>query len=381
MYNNILHPNVWNIANSTATNKSQPQQQPASLISNASTPRQISIKMTEISVIPETNTKRRLVRRFLIFLLCCFCVVGAAVVIAIVISLLKSQDSDATMTTIANATASTTVSTIINTTVSTTVSTTASTTISTTVSTTVSTTASTTVPVTCATGLSQTSSGTCVNTQIDFNNCGSVGYVCSSNYTSCSTGLCSSTPAVALSGAIPVPGFGGSISVDDQTVTVVFPLSLTLYNYSSNSITVSSNGVLCLGSCSAAYSNGALPDSQFAGPTVFGFWDDLYITSGSSQTIYYAVSGTAPNRITTFEFYESHYGGPTQYYHFQIIFHENLPNIVECLYLETYDGGASATIGVQQSGSGPSMTYLLNQAVLTYNTTVIFDTSAGTYSG
>ncbi|CAF1341501.1 unnamed protein product [Adineta steineri] len=346
MYNNINHPNVWNIAYSTANNKSQPpsqpQQQQASLISNASTPRQVNIKMNDISNIPETDTSRRRVcLKLLLFLLSCLCVVGAGVVPAVVITFLASQNSGITTTTIA----------------------------------------STTVTVTCATGLSQTSSGTCVNTQIDFNNCGSVGYVCSSNYTSCSTGLCSSTPAVALSGAIAVPGFGGTSSVDDSTVTVTFPLYITLYNYSSNSITVTSNGVLCLASCSAAYSNGALPDSQFAGPTVFGFWDDLYITSGSSQSVYYAVSGTAPNRITTFEFYESHFGASTQYYHFQIIFYENLPNIVKCLYFETYDGGASATIGVQQSGSGPSMTYSYNNASVSYNTTITFDTSAGTYSG
>ena len=82
-----------------------------------------------------------------------------------------------------------------------------------------------------------------------------------------------------------------------------------------------------------------IPDSGYRGPTVFGFWDDL--------KIYYGISGTAPNRITTFEFYESHFSAPTQYYHLQIIFYENLPNIVTCFYMETFDGGASATIGVQ----------------------------------
>ena len=57
--------------------------------------------------------------------------------------------------------------------------------------------------------------------------------------------------------------------------------------------------------------------------------------------------GTAPNRITTFEFYESSYASSTQYYHFQIIFYENLPNIVKYFYYEMSDGRINATIGIQ----------------------------------
>jgi hypothetical protein len=54
-----------------------------------------------------------------------------------------------------------------------------------------------------------------------------------------------------------------------------------------------------------------------------------------------------PNRTTTFEFFTSAYNRPTEYYHFQIIFFENLPNIVKYVYFETSDGGNSSTIGVQ----------------------------------
>lgn len=71
------------------------------------------------------------------------------------------------------------------------------------------------------------------------------------------------------------------------------------------------------------------------------------IYSGTSQTVYYNVDGTAPNRTTTFEFYESHYGAPTEYYHFQILFYENLPNIVKYIYFQISDNGTSATIGTQ----------------------------------
>ena len=64
------------------------------------------------------------------------------------------------------------------------------------------------------------------------------------------------------------------------------------------------------------------------------------IYSGTSQTLYYNADGTASNRTTAFEFYESHFGAPVDYYHFQILFYENLPSIGRY-------NGTSATIGVQ----------------------------------
>ncbi|UJR34716.1 hypothetical protein I4U23_027493 [Adineta vaga] len=83
--------------------------------------------------------------------------------------------------------------------------------------------------ITCATGCTLTPLSTCVNSQIDFNNCGTVA------------GVCSTRSAFSLAGAIPV----------------------------------------------------------------------------------YAITGTAPNQITTFEFYESHFSSSIQYYNFQIILNEN----------------------------------------------------------
>ena len=104
---------------------------------------------------------------------------------------------------------------------------------------------------------------------------------------------------------------------------------------------------ICLGGCSIAWSNGNLPDSQFAGPTAFGYWDDLYIYSGTSQTVYYGTTGTFPNRNLVFEFYTAHYSSATNYYRFQIVYYENAPGIVRFYYFQSSDGGASATIGVQ----------------------------------
>ena len=82
---------------------------------------------------------------------------------------------------------------------------------------------------------------------------------------------------------------------------------------------------------------------------MFGFWDDLMIFSNTTQKIQYSHTGTTPNRIATFEFCTSGFNKPAEYYHFQIIFFENLPNIVKCVYFNIPDGGQSATIGVQSN--------------------------------
>ena len=73
------------------------------------------------------------------------------------------------------------------------------------------------------------------------------------------------------------------------------------------------------------------------------------MNSGTSQSIYYATTGTAPNRQLVFEFLTTYCCTftITQTYHFQIVFFENLPGVVATKYYQAWDGGASATIGVQ----------------------------------
>lgn len=109
--------------------------------------------------------------------------------------------------------------------------------------------------------------------------------------------------------------------------------------------------MVCLGGCSNSFSNGPLPSSAFSGPTAFGLWDDLFLSAGTSQSVYYATTGTAPNRELVFEFYTSRFGSPSTIYRFQIVFAENAPGIVRYLYYQATDGAPSATIGTQGESS------------------------------
>ena len=95
----------------------------------------------------------------------------------------------------------------------------------------------------CPSGYTRTPSGSCVNLLIDFNNCGSIGYICPTNYTACSNGTCIATIVAPLTGGTTVPGWGGSFTVDDATISISVPFAVSMYGFTTSSVTISSNGV------------------------------------------------------------------------------------------------------------------------------------------
>jgi hypothetical protein len=88
--------------------------------------------------------------------------------------------------------------------------------------------------------------GYCVNILIDFNNCGTVGYVCPANYTSCSAGRCDTAPDILLPNAIAIFTAALNGSVDDVVYNVALPFNITLYNITTNFVGVTTNGVSSL---------------------------------------------------------------------------------------------------------------------------------------
>lgn len=101
-----------------------------------------------------------------------------------------------------------------------------------------------------------------------------------------------------------------------------------------------------MSSCTNAWLDTGVPNNPF-GTAVLPYWDDLYIYSKTWQGIYFATQGNAPTRTLTFEYYTSHYGSPNEFYHFQVVFFEAIPNTVQFIYFDIYDLCASCTVGVQ----------------------------------
>ncbi|KAL2029254.1 hypothetical protein VTO58DRAFT_108446 [Aureobasidium pullulans] len=193
------------------------------------------------------------------------------------------------------------------------------------------------------------------------------------------TPTASDIPAVALSQPTAIAGNvnGAPNYVDDQVFSLSLPVALTLYGQSSTNVMVSSNAVLGLGSIDASLGYEQMPITRWLGPTVLGLWEDLLIYAGTQQGIYYQVSGSAPSRQTTFEFYIGSFRSQTEYYHFLIKFAEDKPNIVTYQYLEVSDRGATAVVGVQDNDLNQYMKFSYQQPIICPGMQITFDTTPG----
>src|SRR4051812_45536935 len=125
------------------------------------------------------------------------------------------------------------------------------------------------------------------------------------------------TAASYLFSNIAIPGGYSSISaatgtvaagtvVADDGVQTSIPIGFTFMFCGSSCTTLSacSNGWLSLSNSSAGtptnYTNTAANAGSIAPGMLMPFWEDLVGTAGTSNA-YYQTSGTAPNRVFTFE--------------------------------------------------------------------------------
>lgn len=95
----------------------------------------------------------------------------------------------------------------------------------------------------CPTGYLSSPTGVCVDLMNDIRNCGSFGFICSSNHRRCSAGSCTGFVVSPVLTNITSLIWDARSSIDDRVASVTLPLNVTLYNSSSDTILVSSNGV------------------------------------------------------------------------------------------------------------------------------------------
>ncbi len=153
-----------------------------------------------------------------------------------------------------------------------------------------------------------------------------------------------------------LPGGG-----DDAIVDTALPFPVRLYGKRFYVAHISTNGNVQFGNApSAAYSNESLPTPTLSGPSVAPYWDDLVIRPHSSSIpdgIYTKTKGRFGHRnfIISWRGVDFATGGTAV--RIEVIFTENSSNIVT-IYGD--GNGASATVGVQKSGSGPATQYAYN---------------------
>jgi hypothetical protein len=160
----------------------------------------------------------------------------------------------------------------------------------------------------------------------------------------------------------------GSAYLDTEIGNFPFPF----YGQTYTGVCVSANGCLYFESAYQSFTNGAIPGDFSVDRFIAGLWDDL--NPGAGGQVYYQVKGTAPNRRLIVEWYNvPHYGNGTDGVTFEIILFEATGDIL-LQYAETsfgttsYDRGASATVGLQESA--------LDGVQYSFNTAAVYDGDA-----
>jgi serine protease len=149
---------------------------------------------------------------------------------------------------------------------------------------------------------------------------------------------------------------------DDSFTSISLPFPVILGNVSFSSLYVDSNGKLNFSTIvQSDYQNVSLPDPfQAYSYMLAPFWDDLLAIPNSAQNVYWAVTGTAPNRKLVVEWRNVSRASGCQdaaaQITFQVVFPEGSRDIFFNYADTTFGGpsacasgdhGASATVGMQ----------------------------------
>jgi len=156
-----------------------------------------------------------------------------------------------------------------------------------------------------------------------------------------------------ISGNHPPLVFGDD---DDGINHLTMPFSSTLYDRTSNKMTVSMNGVIKFGTHGGLIN--AYNASLAVAPTYFiaPFWDDLDNSPGFGGGVYTDTVGNAPNRQFILQWENIPHYNNTGSSTFQVIFYENSNELLfqyeDVVYEHpNFDYGRSATIGIKGDNS------------------------------
>src|SRR5437867_171166 len=173
---------------------------------------------------------------------------------------------------------------------------------------------------------------------------------------------------------------------DDSSVGIGLPFPIAFAGGSFSVVFVGSNGNVSFTAPFTAYLNEPIPTTQIA-TLVAPWWDDLLPLVGTSQNVFWAVTGTAPNRELVVEWRDvPHYEcGPSAAttVTFQVVFFEGSGNILfnyaDAIFgggCAVDDRGASATVGVQ-TGAGLGTSFSFNTQSLSSGLALLWTTTAG----
>ena len=147
---------------------------------------------------------------------------------------------------------------------------------------------------------------------------------------------------------------------DNATASINSPYPILFGGSSYSQLFVSSNGNVSFTAPFSSSVKSSIP-TPVIDTLVAPFWDDLFPIAGTAQNVFWAVTGSAPNRELVVEWRDVRHGScntdPSSV-KFQVVFFEGSSNILfnyadtsfggNCRYAS---GGGSATVGVQIAGN------------------------------
>jgi len=156
---------------------------------------------------------------------------------------------------------------------------------------------------------------------------------------------------------------GTSLSLtDDSVAPITSPFGIPIGG--GTPVTVLSvgmnGGIRPVSGSAVTFTNTALPTTTYS-TFMAPFWDDLFPGPTTADNVFWAVTGTAPNRELVVEWRNVHHretrtASPANTVSFQVVFFEGKSDILYnyrdvLVGSATYDKGASATVGVQVSST------------------------------
>jgi hypothetical protein len=152
---------------------------------------------------------------------------------------------------------------------------------------------------------------------------------------------------------------------DDTYESVNLGFNFPFYGNNFDTIYVSSNGYITLGSGSSSYSNYPLPSASAPANLIAGFFDDLY--PGAGGDVYYLIQGNKVivqfNNVVNFWS-----GGP---YTFQMVLESS--GSITFYYKSMTAPLNSATVGIQNSTKDDGLTVVYNNDYIKNNLAVRFN--------
>lgn len=161
--------------------------------------------------------------------------------------------------------------------------------------------------------------------------------------------------------------------LDDNDFLIPIGFDFKFYGNTYNKIRVASNGYLTFETGGSKPLNNPIPSSTYPNNLIAPFWDDLNPSAGGAG--YYLLQGTAPNRMLVIEWHDVPHYANVGKATFEVILYERTNDIVfqyknVAFGTSLYDGGTSATVGIEAQKGLTGLQYSYNQPILSNETAI-----------